>query len=53
LRRNVAYQVYLGFVDVPVGKMFQQVFESEYAEFLLQQVAPLRAYTFQVFDGTG
>jgi len=53
LRGNVAYQVYLGFVDVPVGKMFQQVFESEYTEFLLQQVAPLRAYTFQVFDGTG
>jgi hypothetical protein len=37
-------------VDVPKRKVFQQVAESEEAEFFLQQFCPLWAHTFYVFD---
>jgi hypothetical protein len=35
------------------GKMFQQVFEAEYAEFLSQKIAFETGYAGNVFNGIG
>lgn len=47
---NVADQSNLRFIDVAVGKMFQQVLKREDVEFLAQHIAPQGPYPFQEFD---
>ena len=47
---NLRNGIDLRFIYVPVGEMLQQVFEGKNLQLLFQQVGPLRAYAFQVFN---
>jgi hypothetical protein len=38
---------------MPVREMVQQVAEGEYRQLFFEQVASLRTYSFEVFDGMG
>ena len=43
----------LASINMPVGKMFEQVFEGEDVQLFFEQVGPLRTHPFQVLDGIG
>jgi hypothetical protein len=38
---------------MPERKMFKEVLECMYTQFLFEEVAFLRAYSFEVFNRTG
>ena len=47
----IPYAFYFCFVDMTVGEMLEQVFESKNIEFFLQQIGTQRSHAFQVLDG--
>jgi hypothetical protein len=50
---DIADEIDFGFIDMAVGKMFQQVFPGEDGKFFFQEIAALRADALYVFDGVG
>jgi hypothetical protein len=40
-----------GFINMPEGIKFQEVFETENIEFLAQHISPQRRNACEVFDG--
>src|SRR5690606_10928008 len=53
LRRYIPDEIDLGFIDMPVRKMLQQIFPCKNGQFFFEQVATLRANALEVFDGVG
>ncbi len=49
-RTDVTNTLHLGFINMTIGKVFEQVFKSEDVEFFFQEIGPKRADTFQVFN---
>ena len=43
----------LGFINVPYGKMVEQVFKGKDGQFFFQKVTAQGSNAFQVFNGTG
>jgi hypothetical protein len=50
---DIPDQVDFGPIDMPIGKMFQEIPEGKYAKLLLQQLGSDRPNPFEVFDGIG